>query len=160
MKTALIIAFALVATLMLAPAAMAQNETSAGSGPATACGVGTCFVEHFTAVGQTAQYAKPAGGGIITIWAADCCLAGDQYLVTVKGPAPHKGVLGFRSVAPLQAICPNTAPATGNVIVQVRDAFKIKFKAVALPGGLPADAYLAASGAWIRTVGAAACAGS
>jgi hypothetical protein len=146
--------------MVLAPAAMAQNETSAGAGPATPCGVGTCFVERFFAAGTTAVYVKPAGGGIITVWAADCCAAGDQYLVTVKGPAPHKGILGFRGVAPLQAICPNTAPATGAVAVQVRDASKIRFKAVALPGGLPADAYLAASGVWARTAGAAACGGS
>ena len=122
--------------------------------PQVACGFGSCFVPSFGFAGDSVRYAGPAAG---SIQFADCCLSGDKYKVIAKGPAGSQ-VTVFTSSGSLNSDCsvgPYGNQSSSELAVGVT---RIKYVAIALPGGTPAGAYIRMSaGGWTQTAGVDAC---
>ena len=162
-KRLLILAAFIGATFVVMPVALAQNRAEGEGGlrigpPCDALpgALGTCFVPLYSAVGGVAVY--KAGVGATTAQAADCCVAGDTYRFTLKNT--QTGVLRhitFTSGTGNSLLCVG-GPHPGHVTLNVAGADKIKLKAVALPGGIPASAYVDVDGSgWTQTKGTDSC---
>lgn len=139
--------------LALSTAAMAGDNVPTGFGAQGACTYGSCFVPNFNAEGEVAVY---KGSGATQAEAADCCLVGDTYKLIIKS-AVAKDKVKWTSVGPLNGDC-STGPYADSRTVNLASAKKVKLKAIALPAGIPAGAYVRinASG-WIQKKGFDGC---
>jgi hypothetical protein len=149
-----IVLFAIVGALavVLAPGVSAGNTPSGNNGQ-VACGFGSCFVPSFTATLQTNSYSGPAAS---VVEFADCCTAGDTYKVTVKGPGAYSSTTKWTSTGALNGDCSVGPYLDSNAVTAHDGATKVLFKSIALPGGIPASAYVRMSaGGWAHTAGPA-----
>jgi hypothetical protein len=146
-----VLLFAVVAALavVLAPAGSAGN--SIGAGAQAACSFGSCFAPFFSATGQTNTYAGPAASAFNY---ADCCIAGDTYKVTIKGPGSYKSVTSWKSSGALATDCTAAPYPDSNWNFPHLGGTSVAYKSIKLPGGVPANAFLAVNNAsWAFTGG-------
>jgi hypothetical protein len=145
---------ALVGALATAGSASAAGNATSGVGSSVACAFGSCFAPQFNAVGETDEYTGPAAA---VAEFADCCIAGDTYKVTAKNKKV-KASITFTSEGTLEAGC-GTGPYPDAPAFLIPGGFTaVKYKAVKLPGGVPAAAYIRMSaGGWTQTKGVDSC---
>jgi hypothetical protein len=154
MKRMMMLMLALTMVFGLAALGQAENVAEGvvvyGTG-----GLGSFFAPDFQAEKETMVYeaAQPTNA---VIRAADCCVAGDKYKLLVKG-ADYKQKVIWTSSGSLKSDCVASSTMADQVEVHHSAAEKIKMKAVALPGGIPATAYVTMEGSWAQTKGADAC---
>ena len=148
----------LVLSFTIAAFALAGDNTPSRSviPPKAACAFGSCFVPNFDAVGEVAEYEGPGAAGPVRFEYADCCTDGDRWAVQISG-AGSQASAQFLGVAPLNGDC-SLGPYADSQAAEVRGASRVKVKAKALPGGIPASAYIRMSQAdWVQTVGTDSC---
>lgn len=161
MKQLMVLLLGLVLTVALGPVALAQNAPSGGTGVERACtvggGSGSCFVPLFEAEGKGAGSSAGYGGSGNSAVYQDCCVPGDTYKVQMKNPdTGDKDSDQFTSSSGIDGDC-RVAPYSGQRSLSVKGAKKAKMKAVKLPGGIPAAAYIGLNGSWKQTKGKDAC---
>jgi hypothetical protein len=152
------------AVVILAGTALADNSP-APSGGVSVQAAGSCTAPcvlgpEFTAVGQTVQYSISGASGPLTAAAEDGCIAGDKYELTVK-KLLGKPVVGTTSGSQVAGCTCTYSTLVVNDVQLTAKGFgpgKVKLKAVTLPGGVPATAYLAfQQGSITQTVGEDSC---
>jgi hypothetical protein len=139
MKKLIVVIAAITMVFALTPMLWAQNTASGptvyGDG-----GLGSFFVPDFTAVGE-AFVAKKTDVKATTAVAADCCIAGDTYKFVVKSRT-SKDKVTWTSAGSLKADCSAVSTFPDQRVLSLAKIKKVKLKALDLPGGVPADAYL------------------
>jgi len=154
MKRMMIVLLALTMVFGLVVVGQAENVAEGVVAYGTG-GLGSFFAPRFTAEGESVVYTADPTNAVVR--AADACISGDKYRLLVKG-ADYKQKMIWISSGSLYCGC--TASATlppDQVEVHHGAASKIKLKAVALPGGIPASAYVTMEGSWTQTKGTDGC---
>jgi hypothetical protein len=123
--------------LALSTAGLAGENVQTGFGERIACTYGSCFAPNYNAEGEVAVF---KGKGASAAEAADCCIDGDTYKLIIKS-AVGKDKVKWTSAGTLNSDC-GTGPYADSRSVSLADATKVKLKAIALPGGVPAGAYV------------------
>jgi hypothetical protein len=151
MKILLVLLMALAATVALNTDAGAQQNSPDGIEAELACGFGDCFVPRFDFVGDSARYIRSSGTEK-RVEFADCCAPGDSYRVVVRG-THGTSTTTFRSTGTLTSTC-STGPYADSYAAEVRNSREVRITATALPGGIPAGAYVRMRGTnWVRVAG-------
>jgi hypothetical protein len=123
--------------------------------PQAACATGSCFVPAYNADGEVAVYKGP-GTGTVQVWAADCCIAGDNYKLIIKS-AVAKDKVKWMSAGSLDGSC-SVGPWPDERSVTLAGAKKIKLKGISFPGGFPAAGYVRINqSGWVQKKGTDAC---
>jgi len=149
MRSAIPCATLVVFIVGLVSVAGAQSNVPSEPGPLLACAFGSCFTPQFDAVGDVAVY-KGSGD---TAEVADCCFEGDTYKAVLKNKSTkEKDKVTFTGSGMLTKTCSIGPYADSHALFQ-SGANKAKIKALALPGGVPAGAFIRLSGSWTRTKG-------
>jgi hypothetical protein len=144
------------------------DNTPADSSALAPEAAGTCTAPcvlgpRFTAVNQTLEYSVTGTGffGAYTVAAEDGCVVGDKYELTVKRKfgKPAVGTTSGSQVA--GCTCTYSSVTVNDLQVTAKgflEPVSVKFKSIALPGGVPAIAYLRfPKGSVTQTVGVDDC---
>jgi hypothetical protein len=138
----------------LSSIALAQNGNVATGGERLPCAFGSCFVPLFSFNGDVVAYSSAPAGPRVEF--ADCCLDGDSYVVFING-SRGTATVDFVSLGPLNGDC-STGPYLDSYAAEVTGASEIRYKALGLPGGVPASAYIRMQGGgWAQTAGFDSC---
>jgi hypothetical protein len=156
-KAVVLVAISAALVGLFASAASAKNSVHRSrpnlSGSCSGLG-GSCFVPDFPAAGSAVQYSGPAA---YWVGFADCCAGGDTYKVTAKGP-DGSSTLTFTSSSPSTGCLAGGTYNEENYIGLNGGATKVTMKAISLPGGAPAGAYIEMSSTgWTQHKGTDEC---
>ncbi len=117
-------------------------------------GLGSFFAPEFSAAGEKAQY---KGSGNMAR-GADCCLSGDTYKLILKNTSTgQKAQTKWTSSGSLKTDCTATSTLPDSRDVNLSGGNTVIFKAIALPGGVPASAYVTMPGSWTQKKGTDSC---
>ena len=158
MKKFIVIVIALFAVVALQSFTYAaDNAVEPGSGvdAEKAGGLGSFFVPSFSAVGGVVAYKRTGGTGDV-VRAADGCIAGDKFMLLVKGASGKKKVTATGTGT--YCSCTATSSFAGQVeVTTVTSPTLVKMKALALPGGAPASMFVTMNGTWVQKKGVDSC---
>ncbi|RJQ21438.1 MAG: hypothetical protein C4560_03910 [Nitrospiraceae bacterium] len=148
------ILFVLLTATLLFGTGMAVQADNSASGVASegAGGLGSFFAPGYNAVGEKAVY---AGSGS-TVNAADCCIAGDTLKLIFKNSTAKQKVQ-WTSTGTQKGDCTATSSMPDQRSLSLTGATKTVLKAIALPGGVPATAYVTMTGSWTQKKGTDSC---
>ena len=158
MKKFIVIVIALFAVVALQSFTYAaDNAVEPGSGDVAAGAgwLGSFFVPSFSSVGGSVVYKRTGGTGSV-VRAADGCVAGDKFMLLVKGASGKKKVTATGTGT--YCSCTATSSFAGQVeVTTVTSPTLVKMKALALPGGVPASMFVTMNGTWVQKKGVDSC---
>jgi len=144
------VAFALVYSV----GAIAQaGNVAEGIAVQISGGLGSFFAPEFSAVGTSAVY---KGGSGPLVRAADGCLPGDKYKLIVKSDIAKQKTKWISSGS-LKCDCTASSTLSDSRDISLSNAKKVKLKAIELPGGAPATAFVTMQGSWTQKRGRDSC---